>query len=42
MSHGGVCAVIQSPDESAAAETHLATVGHYLCNSTLESTVEVK
>ena len=42
MSHGGVCAVIQSPDESAAAETRAATVGHYLGNDTLESTVEVK
>lgn len=42
MSHGGVCAVIQSPDESAAAETRSATVGHYLGNATLESTVEVK
>lgn len=42
LSHGGTCAVIQSPDASAATTTTTATVGHYIGNFTLESTVEVK
>lgn len=42
LSHGGTCVVVQSPDTSAATETYSATVGHYLGNSTLENTIEVK
>lgn len=42
LSHGGSCAVIQSPDTSAATKTSVASVGHYLGNSTLEATVDVR
>ncbi|MEX3610031.1 hypothetical protein VVR12_03145 [Rothia sp. LK2588] len=42
LSHGGTCALIQSPDPAAATKTTEATVGHYLGNFSLESTVEVK